>query len=117
MVQGTIWYYVPVMSFVSRGVWKCDECGHEWLPGKDWKPDRCPSRKCRSTKWDKDGGGTEVMVKPVEPVRSKVELPVSVVVPKKTAVGGGCRKCGKKLLEWGSEMMRCVECGINHPKD
>ncbi len=37
-------------------VCECDECGHKWI-SEAGTPDRCPSRKCRSTKWDTNKGG------------------------------------------------------------
>ena len=37
-------------------VCQCDECGHRWI-AETGAPDRCPSRKCRSTKWDANKGG------------------------------------------------------------
>ena len=44
------------MSRVTVDAWQCDECGHRWLPEGKQKPLRCPSRKCRSVKWDKKEG-------------------------------------------------------------
>lgn len=40
------------MGKVQRWVFKCDACGHEWIPDGERKPERCPDRKCRSRKWD-----------------------------------------------------------------
>ena len=33
-------------------VLQCDVCGHRWLPEGDNLPKQCPSRKCRSAKWN-----------------------------------------------------------------
>lgn len=99
-----------MMSMFSSGVCRCNRCGHEWMPRITGVPRQCPS--CKNPKWN-------VGVKEVSALASKEAVPEKVVqpVPKKNAVGVGCRKCGKKLLEWGPEMMRCIECGLNHPKE
>lgn len=36
-----------------RQVWHCNQCGFEWLPKTKARPERCPSRKCRSVAWDR----------------------------------------------------------------
>ena len=33
-------------------VLQCDVCSHRWLPEGDALPKQCPSRKCRSAKWN-----------------------------------------------------------------
>ena len=33
-------------------VCECDQCGHRWLQEGAKLPDRCPSRKCRSLRWN-----------------------------------------------------------------
>jgi|SRR6266850_311919 len=46
------------MAIITRNdVCECEVCGHEWLPerGKKFPPNQCPSRKCRSTKWNLRG--------------------------------------------------------------
>ena len=56
------------MALVQRTICKCDECGHEWI-GITESPARCPSRKCRSVRWN-DGdraGREEVPVRVEEP--------------------------------------------------
>jgi hypothetical protein len=45
-----LWCSTP-MSYVTREIAKCDECGFEWLPKGD-KPKRCASQKCRTRNWD-----------------------------------------------------------------
>ena len=35
---------------VTRKVWKCDRCGHEWLSRDNERPLRCAS--CKSPYWD-----------------------------------------------------------------
>ena len=32
----------------------CDVCGHRWIPESE-NPPNCPSKKCRSTLWNKGG--------------------------------------------------------------
>jgi len=37
-------------------VLECDECGHRWLPeDNEALPGQCPSRMCRSRKWNASG--------------------------------------------------------------
>jgi hypothetical protein len=44
------------MSTIWRAVWHCDVCGHEWIKKPGEKPAKqCPSRKCRSRQWNKEG--------------------------------------------------------------
>ena len=33
-------------------VCECDQCGHRWIQEGQKLPERCPSRKCRSAKWN-----------------------------------------------------------------
>lgn len=81
------------MSFISRGVWKCDDCGHEWLAGTANKPARCPSRKCRSTHWDHDGVPVD------EPAqRQKVVLKTDAV-----ATAGGKVTVSREVVEKAAE--------------
>jgi hypothetical protein len=42
------------MAVITREVFRCDVCGHEWIPVVA-EPERCPSRKCRALGWN---GGT-----------------------------------------------------------
>ena len=45
-----LWYSVP-MGTAWVECWKCDECGFRWIKTEVF-PERCPSRKCRSRKWN-----------------------------------------------------------------
>jgi hypothetical protein len=45
-----VWYSVHMRK--QAEVLVCDVCGWEWLP-KVENPEMCPSRKCRSRKWNK----------------------------------------------------------------
>lgn len=44
------WYNVPMTIRHDVPVCECDACGHQWIAEAN-RPDRCPSRKCRSTRW------------------------------------------------------------------
>ena len=37
---------------IKQQYWHCDECDYEWLRTEIY-PERCPSKQCRSRKWDK----------------------------------------------------------------
>ena len=39
------------MGRVTRKVWKCDRCGHEWLSRDNKKPLCCGG--CKSPYWDR----------------------------------------------------------------
>lgn len=56
-----------------RKVWRCDACGHEWIPTGEGKPVRCPSRKCRSGKWDQE------IVEAIREAEGKAVGPAKVV--------------------------------------
>jgi rubrerythrin len=34
-------------------VYRCERCGHEWIPRGDRPPDVCPSPTCKSPYWDR----------------------------------------------------------------
>ena len=66
------------MGREARDCWVCDVCGFVWLVG-EVQPVQCPSRACRSSRWNAGDGGAKVAraaprvkVQPVEvqPVRS-----------------------------------------------
>lgn len=40
------------MARVTIEAWKCEQCGHIWIPQAIEVPRQCPSRKCRSVKWN-----------------------------------------------------------------
>lgn len=40
------------MSTVSQKIWHCDICGFEWVKTEGIIPAQCPSRKCRSRRWN-----------------------------------------------------------------
>ncbi len=46
--------YNGVMGWKTMRVAVCDECGHRWIPEVE-NPTNCPSKKCRSMLWNKDG--------------------------------------------------------------
>ena len=67
------WYDVP-MSVTWARVSECDVCGHKWLPEGDKLPDRCPSRSCRSTKWNQAASPASP-VPPASPKPTRPTLP------------------------------------------
>lgn len=48
-------YKVQIMGVDTTVVLSCEMCGHRWLREGDGMPKQCPSRKCRSSKWDMSG--------------------------------------------------------------
>jgi uncharacterized OB-fold protein len=50
--QNTI--YNGGMAWKMMRVAECDKCGHRWIPETEVPPN-CPSKKCRSTLWNKGG--------------------------------------------------------------
>ena len=52
LIGGTIGAMAKIQKRVT--LYKCERCGHEWLPRKDAQyPKTCPNRKCRSPYWDR----------------------------------------------------------------
>ena len=84
------------MGTVEQKVWHCDECGFEWIRTEGVVPLQCPSRKCRSRKWN-TGGDSE----------TRNELQGERV----GAVGSGSRGRARQVLS-GQGTERCVsdEC-------
>ena len=39
------------MGIITKEVWKCDVCGHEWMSRDNVKPLRCAN--CKTPYWDK----------------------------------------------------------------
>ena len=46
--------YNGCMGWTTMRVAVCDVCGHRWIPETE-NPPNCPSKKCRSTLWNKGG--------------------------------------------------------------
>jgi hypothetical protein len=44
--------YNTLMGIIQVNAWKCDECGYVWLKVAGRVPRQCPSKKCRSRKWN-----------------------------------------------------------------
>lgn len=42
------------MGWTRMQIAVCDVCGHRWIPETE-NPPNCPSKKCRSTLWDRGG--------------------------------------------------------------
>jgi len=105
------------MGVVMRQVWRCDVCGFEWMKGETM-PEQCPSRACRSRRWncgevEKEASRVEKRRdrKPVdEPVKDRMTYSTSesVVVDRP----GSCPVCGGELTPWGSSK-RCGKCQRN----
>ena len=54
IAHGLFWYNVPMAIKYNIAVNQCDQCEHRWLPESPLVQSvRCPSRKCRSTAWNK----------------------------------------------------------------
>jgi hypothetical protein len=83
------------MSTVSRDIWHCDICGFEWVRTAGIIPEQCPSRKCRSRKWNINGGELNVFG---GSVRGAENLSSGGLESRNT--GGG--KSGGKLLGGGN---------------
>jgi hypothetical protein len=66
------------MSWVTREIAHCDECGFEWMPKGD--PLRCASQKCRKRSWN--SGSVVASVEPTaavdRPKRERVRKVVEV---------------------------------------
>lgn len=79
---GTILWYIVPMSLVQRTICKCDSCSHEWIPEHEDKsgeptgrlPKRCPSRECRSTRWNASENGNPYPKSGNKPVRIGLQL-------------------------------------------
>jgi len=95
------------MGIVLRKVWKCDECGHQWIQAGEGKPARCPKRGCRSSRWDREIGEAirEAEGKAIEPVKNKVATPVGPPQPRqpeKKAAAGGEDSDIDPNFDWGA---------------
>jgi hypothetical protein len=53
-VLGAEYYIMAAMGWTRMRVAVCDVCGHRWIPETE-NPPNCPSKKCRSTLWNKGG--------------------------------------------------------------
>lgn len=60
------WYDVPMTIRYDVPVMECDECGHKWLQEAKELPKRCPSRKCRSLKWNTGKAGEIKIIAPMK---------------------------------------------------
>lgn len=126
--------YSGLMSWAMRQVAVCEECGHEWLAVG--QPVQCPSRKCRSRKWNGVGGGddrekpvcapegTRTCLNPTaelaaldpEPEkrpRGRVKAEVGREVPGLAA----CNRCGGPCVDWGPRLRRCMACAENFARE
>ena len=97
------------MGKVTRDVYKCDECGHEWLPEGGEMPKQCPSRKCRSRKWNEGDKGESASAMPVR-VRERAIAGVSAPVVR-VPVCPWCES-SSDVVDWG-DAHRCRKCARN----
>lgn len=113
--------YNAHMGLVTREVWKCDVCGHEWIPRKSGlEPSHCPNRECRSRRWNsgrQDGlgvGRTQNLpeVSTRVPVLSGVRDDGKAGDVHRGAVDGSVQKNrGKQAKEVGHpSFCMCKEC-------
>ncbi len=94
------------MARVTIEAWKCDVCAWTWIPESTSEPARCPSRQCRSSRWN--AGKIErpkpekmIILKPCEtekPRAQEIESPKPAAreipapaEPRKFTI---CPKCG-----------------------
>jgi len=61
----------------QRDCWVCERCGFVWVVRGTKTPDQCPSRLCRSRKWNASGKVQEP-VKELEPIEKQVEIQITV---------------------------------------
>jgi hypothetical protein len=86
------------MSTVERKAWHCDECGFEWLQTEGVVPVQCPSRGCRTRKWNllrtaEEEARVRVMAgKEAEKAGRGKREPAMHSVERST--GSGCVECG-----------------------
>ncbi|OYV38945.1 MAG: hypothetical protein B7Z80_08700 [Rhodospirillales bacterium 20-64-7] len=90
------------MSIVTRDVWHCDECGHEWTITAGVVPEQCASKKCRTRKWN-----SGMVLERPEPVRQKEPEPVKVEPVKERKPA--CTKPGHEGF-WRSDGYWCMTC-------
>ena len=64
--------YSTHMGSAFVDCWKCDVCGWRWIKGEIW-PSHCPSKKCRSRKWNSLSAGASDAV-----VATRLEVPAPI---------------------------------------
>lgn len=50
------------MARVNTVVNECDVCGHQWIPETNGEPMQCPSRRCRSSMWNRGVSNEDVRI-------------------------------------------------------
>lgn len=95
--------YNVLMSVIWKRTYHCDVCGHDWLPESDKLTTQCPSRKCRSAKWNKDVAVQNPLPTHLEqppPTRAQtIAKAIPSVVPASSLpttrdTGKACSQCG-----------------------
>lgn len=73
------------MSRITMEVWKCDVCGWAWIPESQKTPERCPSRICRSSRWNGAARPETVVTpkaKPERPKAPEIQKPMEPEMPR-----------------------------------
>lgn len=91
------WYNVPMAIKYGVAVCECDQCGHRWLPESASKPSvRCPSRKCRSARWNEKGiavssSGAVRTIRQADPVPEHLPpLLTPAILPQRPSMAPRC---------------------------
>ena len=84
------------MSIVAREAWKCDVCGFEWLRSDGIVPVQCPSKKCRTRKWNLlwSGEKANIAKSGIVGKETVVESVDGHLEAKKEGSSEQCEKCG-----------------------
>lgn len=96
------------MQWVTRKVAVCDECGHEWLP-KGEAPKQCPSRKCRSRRWN--SGEANRGGRAIPATDEATEVPVATGASKSRKVGAETNAPREVHVSHDTENCHVYACG------
>lgn len=121
------------MAEINSPCWQCELCGHVWLKTGDDPPPQCS--KCKKRNWnmppDAALGGVAVVVHPLAPASSLTVIPPPPPTITNAATTAGmapksslperrqpkrdprCPRCGRPVMQWGSNMLRCEPCAAN----
>jgi hypothetical protein len=62
--------YNGCMGWTTMRIAVCDVCEHRWIP-ETGNPPNCPSKKCRSTLWNKGGVDGRTLAARIKAGRSR----------------------------------------------
>lgn len=128
--------YNAHMATVTTQAYQCDVCGYKWLPRTDGLPECCPSRDCRSRRWNSgvsenreykvprksdrvagDGSpiGLDALRQVVRGIEQRDSLPDEEVEAE--SARPECEACGtvlvtNRVMKWDE----CPECGWHGKK-